>query len=65
MKISRIFTFSLVSTHLDVHVFFTEEVKEAGHHLDILDLDDNITQNRAKLKRKPERQYEPEPPLLH
>ena len=45
MIISHIFTFSLVSTHLYVHVFFTEEVKEASHHLDILDLDDNISQS--------------------
>ena len=39
------------SSHLYVHILFTEEVKEAGHHLDILDLDNNISQSLFTLNR--------------
>ena len=36
---------SLLSSHLDVHVLLAEVVEEAGHHLDVLDLDDNVSRS--------------------
>ena len=34
---------SFSTCHLDVHVLFAEEVKEARHHLDVLDLNHNVS----------------------
>ena len=36
---------TLISSHLDVHVLLAEVVEEAGHHLDVLDLDDNVSRS--------------------
>ena len=61
----------MLSGHLYVHVLFTEEVKEARHHLDILDLGDKIELSLSSFrihqnsKKKPVQQYEREPLLQH
>ena len=61
----------MLSGHLYVHVLFTEEVKEARHHLDILDLGDKIELSLSSFRIhqnsniKPVRQYEREPLLQH